>query len=163
MAICQVAQASDQPAGLDSGAQGVLTPSPAETAAGTPPVVEPCDSSIQPEVLAVLHGRASWYAPRFHGRRTASGERYDQRAFTAAHRRLPFGTWVLVRSLQSGKEVHVRINDRGPHHRQRLIDLSQAAAAELGIADIGVHEVAVLVLASPPACERLDPAGGPAP
>ena len=157
-ANCQAALAAELPAEPDSAAQGVCALSPAQPPAhgpSKPPVLAPGESLIQPDVLTVLHGRASWYAPRFQGRRTASGERYDQRAFTAAHRSLPFGTWVLVRSLQSGKEVQVRINDRGPQHRRRVIDLSQAAAVALGIADSGVHEVTVLVLASPPEGERL--------
>jgi rare lipoprotein A len=90
-------------------------------------------------------GQASWYAPRFHGRRTASGERYDQHALTAAHKTLPFGTLVRVRSLVTGKEVDVRVNDRGPFGRGRVIDVSRAAAEALGMTALGVKQVALLV------------------
>lgn len=81
----------------------------------------------------IQSGRASFYADAFHGRRTASGERFDKRAMTAAHRWLPFGTVVKVTNPANGKSVYVRINDRGPHRRNRIIDLSRAAAQKIGI------------------------------
>lgn len=90
-------------------------------------------------------GGASWYGPGFHGRRTASGERYDMHAFTAAHRTLPFGTLVRVHSLVNGREVDVRITDRGPFSRSRVIDVSRAAAEELGMLGLGFKEVVLLV------------------
>ena len=90
-------------------------------------------------------GQASWYSPRFQGRRTASGERYDMYALTAAHRTLPFGTVVRVRSLLLGREVDVRINDRGPFTPGRVIDVSQAAAEALGLVELGVTEVSLKV------------------
>lgn len=93
-------------------------------------------------------GQASWYGPRFHGRRTASGERYDQHAMTAAHKTLPFGSLVRVRSLVNGKEIDVRINDRGPFTRGRVIDVSRAAAEALGMTVLGVKQVLLLVPAS---------------
>jgi rare lipoprotein A len=89
-------------------------------------------------------GMASWYGKRFHGRRTASGERYDMHTFTAAHKTLPFGTKVRVRSLHTGKEVVVRINDRGPYRHKRIIDLSQAAITALGVRHRGVSVVELL-------------------
>jgi len=89
-------------------------------------------------------GLASWYGKRFHGRRTASGERYDMHAFTAAHKTLPFGTKVRVRSVRTGKEVVVRINDRGPFAHKRIIDLSQAAITALGVRHRGVTVVELL-------------------
>ena len=82
-------------------------------------------------------GVASWYGPGFHGRKTASGERFDTTELTAAHLSLPFGTKLLVRNERNGKEVVVRINDRGPYIKSRIIDLSQAAARALGIDGIG--------------------------
>lgn len=82
-------------------------------------------------------GKASWYGPGFQGRRTASGERFDMNALTAAHRTLPFGTLVRVRNNQNGREVVVRINDRGPYVGDRIIDLSKAAAAALGLLQAG--------------------------
>jgi rare lipoprotein A len=84
-------------------------------------------------------GLASWYGPRFHGKRTASGERFDTNELTAAHKTLPFGTRVRVKSQVNGKEVVVRINDRGPFITGRIIDLSQAAAQALGLT--GVKQV----------------------
>ncbi len=102
-------------------------------------------------------GKASWYGPRFNGRRTASGERYNMHELTAAHRTLPFGTLVRVRSLVNGKEVEVRITDRGPFSRGRVIDLSRAAAEAIGMLGLGVKDVLLLVpestapLAEPPA------------
>lgn len=86
-------------------------------------------------------GKASWYGPGFQGKPTASGERFDMNAMTAAHRTLPFGTRVRVRNVQNGREVVVRINDRGPHVRDRIIDLSKAAAAELGFVQAGQASV----------------------
>lgn len=90
-------------------------------------------------------GRASWYGGQFHGRRTASGENYDKYALTAAHKTLPFGTIVRVRSLVLGREVDVRINDRGPFTPGRVIDVSQAAAEALGLMGAGVAEVSLKV------------------
>ena len=102
------------------------------------------------EFKAIERGHASWYGPRFHGRRTASGERYDQQAMTAAHKTLPFGSLVRVRSLVTGKEIDVRINDRGPFVRGRVIDVSRAAAEALGMMGLGVKQVLLLVPASGP-------------
>ena len=105
-------------------------------------------------------GQASWYGPRFQGRRTASGERYDQHALTAAHKTLPFGTLVRVRSLVTGKEVGVRVNDRGPFARGRIIDVSRAAAEALGMMTLGVKPVVLLVAETglPAASRPLPPA-----
>ncbi len=91
-------------------------------------------------------GKASWYGPGFHGRRTASGERFDMNELTAAHRTLPFGTKVRVRNEHNGREVVVRINDRGPRIRDRIIDLSKAAADALDFVKAGE---AFVVLAEP--------------
>ncbi|NEP12182.1 MAG: septal ring lytic transglycosylase RlpA family protein [Symploca sp. SIO2C1] len=91
-------------------------------------------------------GIASWYGPGFHGRKSASGERFNQNALTAAHRTLPFGTNVLVTNLNNGRSVIVRINDRGPFIRGRVIDLSVAAARVIGMLDSGVAPVNVQVL-----------------
>lgn len=104
----------------------------------------PPSASTAPTELG--RGTASWYGPGFDGRQTASGERFDERGLTAAHRTLPFGTRVLVRNLRNGREVVVRINDRGPWARGRLIDLSKAAAAALDMVEAGEASV---VLFSP--------------
>ncbi|MBN8810476.1 MAG: hypothetical protein BGP17_21765 [Sphingomonas sp. 67-41] len=82
---------------------------------------------------AIATGEASYYADRFAGKRTASGEAYDPSDFTAAHRSLPFGTRVRVTNAASGRSVVVRINDRGPWDKSRLIDISRAAASEIGL------------------------------
>ena len=95
---------------------------------------------------AAFSGMASWYGPGFHGRMSASGERFNQNALTAAHRTLPFGTLVEVVNLNNGASTIVRINDRGPFSHGRVIDLSAAAAREIGMMGTGVAPVSVNVL-----------------
>lgn len=92
----------------------------------------------------IARGLASWYGEKFQGRRTASGERFDMNALTAAHPSLPFGTRVLVRNPRNGREVAVRINDRGPFTGGRIIDLSRAAAQAIGLLEAGVGTVVLL-------------------
>jgi rare lipoprotein A len=106
---------------------------------GTPP-----SNSRTAEPGELGRGKASWYGPGFQGKRTASGERFDMNQLTAAHRTLPFGTRVRVRNIKNGREVVVRINDRGPQIQSRIIDLSKAAAAELDLVRAG--EAPVLLL-----------------
>lgn len=91
-------------------------------------------------------GIASWYGIEEHGKLTASGERYNMYAMTAAHKQLPLGSRVLVRCLKTGKEIVVRINDRGPHVPGRIIDLSYSAAKKLGIVDKGLTKVTIRLL-----------------
>ena len=91
-------------------------------------------------------GIAAWYGNEFHGRRTASGEIFDQWAMTAAHKRLPFNTIVLVKNLKNGRTLKVRINDRGPYTRGRIIDLSRGAARKLGMVSEGVVPVRIEVI-----------------
>ncbi|MFP6849890.1 MAG: septal ring lytic transglycosylase RlpA family protein [Pseudomonas sp.] len=86
-------------------------------------------------------GQASYYGARHHGNKTASGERFDQHALTAAHRSLPFGSLLLVTNLRNDKSVVVRINDRGPYAKKRIIDLSQKAAEQLDMLRDGVAPV----------------------
>ena len=102
------------------------------------------------EPLVLERGTASYLANALHGRKTASGERYDMNELTAAHKTLPFGTRVIVRSLQTGREVAVRIVDRGPHLKSRIIDLSHAAAAALGIKSAGLSQVEIVEPPSQP-------------
>ncbi len=90
-------------------------------------------------------GRASWYGKKFHGRKTANGESFNMNAMTAAHRTLPFGTMVEVTDLDSGKKVIVRVNDRGPYHGGRVIDLSKKAASKLGILGKGTARVHIKI------------------
>jgi rare lipoprotein A len=91
-------------------------------------------------------GLASWYGGKFQGRQTASGEIFDTNQFTAAHKTLPFGTMVKVTNLETGESTVVRINDRGPFVPGRIIDLSRAAAAAIGLAGKGVARVRIQVI-----------------
>lgn len=88
-------------------------------------------------------GIASWYGTKFHGRKTSSGEPYDMHAATAAHKRLPLPTYAEVTNLDNGRKVVVKVNDRGPFHDDRIIDLSYAAAIKIGMADAGTARVEV--------------------
>lgn len=94
----------------------------------------------------VERGQASWYGSKFHGRSTSSGEPYDMYKVTAAHRTLPLPSFAAVRNLENGKEIIVRVNDRGPFHSDRIIDLSYAAALKLDVVDAGTAEVEVRAL-----------------
>lgn len=94
----------------------------------------------------VQKGLASWYGPDFHGKLTSNSEIYNMHAMTAAHKTLPFGTYVKVTNLNSGKSVVVRINDRGPFVKGRIIDLSFAAARKLGMSSSGIAPVKIKVL-----------------
>lgn len=88
-------------------------------------------------------GGASWYGPGFHGKKTASGQKFNENAMTAAHKTLPFGTVVKVTDQRTGKSIRVTINDRGPFHGSRIIDLSKAAASKLGTRQAGVGKVCI--------------------
>ncbi|MFQ5845828.1 MAG: septal ring lytic transglycosylase RlpA family protein [Planctomycetota bacterium] len=133
-----IARARRAPAGagllllLAAGACGPKVPPPT----GVPP---PVSGRTQT-------GYASWYGPRFHGRPTASGERYNMLDLTAAHRSFPFGTYVRVTTLANGHRIVVRINDRGPFVSGRIIDLSYAAAKILDLIPQGVMKVRLEVL-----------------
>jgi len=93
-----------------------------------------------------LRGQASWYGPGFHGKQTASGERFNQNAMTAAHKTLPFGTLVRVTNLNNGRSVEVVINDRGPFVRGRIIDMSKGAARRIDMIGEGVVPVKIDIL-----------------
>jgi len=104
----------------------------------------------RPEPGTVERGMATWYGGSMNGGPTASGERFDQNAMTAAHKTLPMGSIVRVTNLKNDRQVTVRINDRGPFARGRIIDLSRAAARVLRMLDDGVVPVLVEVLEVPP-------------
>jgi len=89
------------------------------------------------------NGQASWYGKKFHGRRTSSGERYDMYAMTAAHKNLPIPCYVRVTNRDNGKSVVLKVNDRGPFHSDRVMDVSWAAAAKLGMLDRGTANVSI--------------------
>lgn len=94
----------------------------------------------------VEDGVASWYGPKFHGKLTANGEKYDMHGLTAAHRTLPFNTILQVNNLDNGKSVQVRINDRGPYAKERIIDLSKKAAQEINMLGPGTANVELILL-----------------
>lgn len=94
----------------------------------------------------IPEGQASWYGPGFHGRMTANGETFDQRALTAAHRTLAFGTMVRVTNTDNGRAVAVRINDRFPNTKGRIIDLSEAAFEKIAPTSQGVASVRLEIL-----------------
>jgi rare lipoprotein A (peptidoglycan hydrolase) len=114
-------------------------PSPPKTEQA--PLIAKIPAPSQPMMMET--GLASWYGPKFHGKLTASGEVFNQEKFTAAHPTLPWGSRVKVTNLDNGKSVDVRINDRGPFGRGRIIDLSRAAARALGMVGRGITTVRV--------------------
>ncbi len=93
-------------------------------------------------------GEASWYGPGFNGKKTASGEIFDMNKLTAAHKKLAFGTKVRVTNLNNNKSVIVRINDRGPYKKGRIIDLSKKAAEKIGLVQSGVAPVKIEIVSS---------------
>ncbi len=143
-------------AGTETGqitaAQPIVAPQDAvaDVAIAAPvPNREKATGAQAERVLKEMTGVASWYGPGFHGRRTANGERFDQNSLTAAHKTLPFNTRVRVTSLLNGRSVIVTINDRGPYVRGRTIDLSAAAAREIGMVGRGVGKVKLEILDTP--------------
>jgi rare lipoprotein A len=127
--------------GATASGEGTRTPAAAAEMTGT--FAPPARGEVQV-------GFATWYGGRFAGRRTANGERFDPTQMTAAHRTLPFGTWVEVRSVETGEAVRVRINDRGPFgHEDRVIDLSRGAAERIGLVRSGLAKVEIRVVDGP--------------
>jgi rare lipoprotein A len=123
----------------ESSSAAIIPRSP-ETQEASPSTLPALTPSI------IWTGLASWYGAKHHGKRTASGEIFDQNKFTAAHRTLPWGSIVRVTNLDNGKSVEVRINDRGPFTKARIIDLSRAAARALGMVQSGVSPVRMELL-----------------
>ena len=103
-------------------------------------------SPVSAKAKFASSGVASYYGPGFHGRRTANGETFNMHAMTAAHRTLPFGTLVKVTNLSNGKSTVVRVNDRGPYVGNRVIDLSVAAAKQIGSTHSGVAQVSLEIV-----------------
>ena len=119
-----------------------LGAAPVENSSGSKDI--PKSEAVQKQAVQI--GKASWYGKYFDGRHTATGERYDMFRFTAAHRELPLGTLVKVTNLRNGKWVVVKVNDRGPVPRSRIIDLSYGAAQILGMRARGLAVVRLDVL-----------------
>lgn len=119
-------------------------------------------TSPKRKVKHALNGRASWYGPGFHGKKTASGEIYDQNKLTAAHKTVPLGSKARVVNLDNGSTVEVEINDRGPYIEGRIIDLSRAAAGVLGFIQSGTAPVKIELLSTPqsPLEQRTDSDSG---
>jgi rare lipoprotein A len=128
--------------GLAFSLAACAAPRPEPQPAPPPPPVADAPPT-QPAPSFAQQGVASWYGKSHHGRRTANGETYDMSAMTAAHRTLPFGTVVRVTRLDDGRSVKVRINDRGPYARGRIIDLSAQAAETIGMTERGIARVKV--------------------
>ena len=107
-------------------------------------------TATAPNVSADQAGLATWYGGSFAGKKTANGERFDPTKYTAAHRKLPFGTWVEVRRADTGRRVRVRINDRGPFgDERRIIDLSRKAAEDLDLIREGLSRVELRIVSGP--------------
>lgn len=127
------------------GRRGPATPAPAERPTRSDQEKPAETAPVKPK-KKVERGLASWYGNEFHGRLTASGEPFDQNQISAAHRTLPFGTVVRVTNLDNGRTLDVRINDRGPFVKGRILDLSRAAAAELDMVRAGVARIELRVV-----------------
>ncbi len=107
---------------------------------------EPETVNYEPFLGTEFKGKASFYGPRFHGKTTANGEKMDQNAFTCAHKNLPFGTMLEVRNPENGMQVVVRVNDRGPFVKGRVLDVSAGAAKALKMRDSGVIDIEATVV-----------------
>ena len=125
--------------------------------AGPPRTATPESTPVReaPPARVIAVGKASWYGAFHHGRRTASGEIFNMHAHTAAHRTLPLGTRLRVTNLANGKSVDVRVNDRGPVIRSRIIDVSHGVAAALDAVATGVFPVELVLIDAPPATAAL--------
>ena len=126
------------PLAFDSHLSAIPAEKPAQSLSDAEPITSGPDASNFEQ-----KGKASWYGRMFHGRKTASGEKFNMNAMTAAHRTLPLASWVRVTNESNHKTVVVKINDRGPYVRGRVIDLSYAAAAALGMRGVGTQKVKI--------------------
>lgn len=145
------------PAHLDLVPDAVFKPEPVGKFGNRPYVVS--GATYTPQVGEVPYsqqGVASWYGNKFHGRRTASGERYDMYKMTAAHPTLPIPSYVRITNLDTGTHVVVRINDRGPFHSRRLIDVSYTAALKLGMLKKGNQHVQVDRILAPDLVSKIE-------
>jgi rare lipoprotein A len=134
-----------RPSDTSPPAETTIKPVPAEPQTAKPPIKKTPDGQAKlPQT-----GEASWYGAQHQGKRTASGENFDQELFTAAHRTLPLGSIIKVTNLANGKSVNVKINDRGPFREDRIIDLSQAAAKALEFLQSGSATVRLELLSDP--------------
>jgi rare lipoprotein A len=141
-------------AGCHSRTRGTASSSPPGIhPAGSPEIVVAAGPStvvLAPDSGSIAEGNASYYGDPYHGRRTANGETFDKNKLTAAHRTLPFDTWVRVENLTNGMSVDVRINDRGPFVGGRVIDLSEGAARRIDMIRAGIAPVRLIVVQESP-------------
>jgi rare lipoprotein A len=136
-----------QPQSAEAASPGLVAPqNNADEPAQVTPAVERTAKKAGSTIKKVLRGEASWYGPGFHGKKTASGEIFDQEKLTAAHKTLPLGTIAKVTNLENGNTVEVEITDRGPYVGQRIIDVSYAAADRLGFVESGIAPVRIELL-----------------
>lgn len=133
--------ADAEPAGTEAAPMTVNVDSLYTALAAAEEPVSDSSSGRELQPQRTINGHASWYGPGFHGRKTASGERFDRNEMSAAHKTLPFGTLVRVIDDKTGRSVLVKINDRGPYIRGRILDLSEGAAQRLGIRGRGTGNV----------------------
>ncbi len=141
--LITIALSTSQAGTPPSGISSKINPQYNTTEAAIPPVV-----LSNKALFPVTEGKASFYANQFHGRKTANGETFNMDNLTAAHPSLPFGTRVRVTNLRNGKDVIVRINDRGPFVKGRIIDLSISAAKEIGLIKTGTARVKLEALSA---------------
>lgn len=154
LALFMIIACSPNPRAPEPALAATPTSAPASQAASSPSTMPQSEPASEPASRAALDpklknfvqtGRASYYSDKLHGRKTSSGEPYDKRAFTCAHRSLPFGTHVRVENLANGKSVVVKVNDRGPHGGKRIIDVSRAAAEALDMIRSGTATVRLTI------------------
>lgn len=139
------------PAHAQQAAPAKAEPAPAATAPAAAPAPAPAPATAPAAAGGAMEGLAAYYSNRLNGRRTASGEVFDQGKLTAAHQTLAYGTKVKVTNTKNNRSVVVRINDRGPTQQGRVIDLSRAAASKLGMMKAGLVPVKLEVVAEAPA------------
>ncbi len=136
--------------GCGSAATATAPRSPATITEATSPATNPTTASSSASSHEEERGKASYYSDRLAGRSTASGEPYDPKELTAAHRTLPFGAIVRIWRPKNGRSVEVRINDRGPHKQGRIVDLSRRGAEEIGLVRDGIGDVVLTIVSLPP-------------
>ena len=142
VALAQAPTAPATPAAATAPTVPVAAPAP-----GPAPVAAPEKKAVAAAATGdVSTGKAAWYGKKFNGRKTASGQRFNSAALTAASNTLPFGTLVKVTNVKNKKSVTVRINDRGPKQADRIIDVTRAAAAKLGMLRSGLADVEIKVV-----------------
>lgn len=154
MGILSVCAANAQTPSPPASAVPPPAPAAAKAPASPEPKISPAAPAASPTRTDAMEGLAAYYSHRLDGRRTASGQVFDQNALTAAHPTLPFGTKVKVTNKANGRSVVVRINDRGPTQPGRVVDLSRAAAGKLGMMKAGLVPVTLEIVAEAPAKKR---------